>query len=772
MRNPGLILFVLIFSALGDAVENPIAAQEVAVADIPAGKFIMGNDTGPIWDQKPAHPVEITQAFRISVTEITLEQFQAFCPGWRCASADGLVRGVRWHDAVAYCQWLSNATGKEWRLPTEAEWDYVCRSAGVFGVRNMTNEVREWCMDWYGPYGADAAVNPPGAASGQARVVRGGVLDWLDGKFECLPVSEYSQPAYRAGAAPGFGLVYGGGTPGHYEDGALPGAHNIGFRVVEAAAPSAPQAPRETPFMQLGVKDTLPVALQGPAPDQPYFRKRPLLPTPPESEPNRAKMAEFQKCIDAAGLHPSFRGHNHSPALEVCDNGDVLLSIFTSYSEYEPEMSLMGSRLRFGADAWDMPSPMVDFPGFCDNTPLLWKDQGNVYLFWAWTRAEGGFPFQWVVSRDHGATWSEVRFPNFTGRIGPHSKQPINRAFRAMDGTVYVPSDAVGGSSVLWASKDNLKTWLDTRGRSAGRHTVYCELKDASILALGGKNTDIEGYMPKAISSDGGKTWQVSKSSFPALAVNQRPSLIRLQSGRLFYAGDYQKWEGVRPADATDAGSFVALSEDDGVTWRRKKLPGAQEHENGPRFFKGLPGATTLGYSVARQAPNGVIHLITTMNRPSLHFEMNEAWILSEEGLAPGEERITANTAQKIRNIRQYRETYPDGSTKHVWHAGMGDDGRYLLHGRETWFFPNGQKQYSARHALGCKTGRETLWRSDGKKQWEWEHTGDGLSQWTQWWDNGSRKAESQWKSFCAVGMARTWDRSGALSTEMDMDER
>jgi len=680
-------------------------APEIAMVDITAGTFTMGNDASPFWDQKPAHVVALSP-FRISQREVTLAEFQAFRPQWKTASADGFACGMNWEDAASFCQWLSDTTGKNYRLPTEAEWEYVARAAATWGTENMHNDVREWCQDWFGPYAAGEMKDPVGAAQGMCRVVRGGVLDFLDGKFECVPRSEYDQPAYRAGLPPAFGI----------QEGTELGRHNVGFRIVEAATPAATPLPFVPPFTAIGVKQTSSNATMGPDAAKPYFRKRHLLPSPPETETNRDRMVEHQKRIDAAGLDPALRGHNHSPALEFCPNGDLLVVTFTSYTEYEPEMSLLGTRLRFGADEWDMPSCFLDCPGLCDNTPLLWNDAGRICLFWAWSRAQGGHPFQWIHSDDNGATWSDVQFPFFEGPIGPHSRQPINRAFRGADGVIYVPSDGEGGSSVLWASPDNMKTWRDTGGRSAGRHTVYCTLKDGRILAMGGKNTDIEGYMPKAVSADGGATWTVTKSCFPALAVNQRPSLLRLQSGRLFFAGDFQKHKGLRPAGATEAGSYVALSDDDGETWHIKRLPGAQEHEHGPSFFDNLEGAATLGYSVARQAPNGVIHLITTMNRPCLHFEMNEAWILDPSAAGP-DNALMANTAHAIDGVAEYVERYGDGAPRITWSAGRGDDGRYLLHGTETWYFPDGRKQYEAHHTLGRKTGEETLWRQDGSRQ-------------------------------------------------------
>ena len=193
---------------------------------------------------------------------------------------------------------------------------------------------------------------------------------------------------------------------------------------------------------------------------------------------------------------------------------------------------------------------------------------------------------------------------------------------------MYVGSDAVNAESVLWKSKDDGKTWSDPGGRTNGRHTAFAILKDGRLLGMGGKNSDIDGFMPKSISKDGGKTWQFSKTPFPALASNQRPTLVRLKSGRLFFAGDAQDNAGKQPDGFTmPRGAYVALSDDEGETWKIKRLPGAEDHET-PARAKRL-GGPTLGYAVAAQAPNGVIHLITSMNAQALHFALNEAWMLA-----------------------------------------------------------------------------------------------------------------------------------------------
>jgi hypothetical protein len=877
---------------------------------VPAGQFTMGSDEG-FWDRRPAHPVRIASPFRISATEVTAEQYRQYRPNAEFREVDGLACGVTWHDAVAFCEWLSKREGKPYRLPTEAEWEYTCRTADRWGVRGMASGPLEWCSDWFGDYAPGLQADPVGPERGVARVVRGGTLDYLDPSYRFMPVEEYARPWHRAGMPPSFGspagrrassaaapapgftgVWYGSGNferpqardplmefqrdwsgdgirgndwsaewhgllappvsgeavieaesggklylsidgagvidglgsagarrgtavleagrrhrvvlrysnralpahlrlywtlhggartpipatalshdaedsraaamllPGGADDG--PGRHTIGFRVVQAPAPDGRPVAQSPFLVQQGVRTAGDWSRQGPDPARPHFRRRPALPTPLETD----SRPEYQSDIDAVGLHPSFRGHNHSPALAACDNGDILAVYYTSYKEYEPEVSFIGARLRHGSDEWDMPSRFVDLPSANDHAPLLWADGGALHLFWGSPKlAAGAFPFQWMTSKDCGATWGDVRFPLFQGEIGPHSRQPINSAFRGADGSIYLSSDAAGSTSVLWTSPDGGETWSDTGGRTAGRHTAFCLLGDGRILGMGGKNSDIDGYMPRAISEDRGRTWQVDRSPFCAQGGNQRPSLLRLASGRLFFAGDLQRQGGARPAGAKEAGSYVALSSDEGQTWRIKRLPGALPHESGPGFFGNLPGGTTLGYSVARQAPNGVIHLLTTMNRPCMHFEMNEAWILSDDP-APEDEAALRPAATVVRDVRVHEERHPNGRVRLRWQSGVGDDGRSLLHGQETWFYPDGHKQYEATWSLGRKTGLETYWRPDGRREWQWRRTGDGRAIWTQWWENGRRKAESSWRNDHAEGPARLYDRRGRLQSE------
>jgi len=721
MPPPCAELWILAVCAAALAAELPRDTEHanslgMRMRRIQAGAFTMG-ETNPTparlggprhlpkgdWDERPAHGVKIAAPFYIAETEVTVEQFRQSQPDYKGSGQDGFVAGVSWDDAVAFCEWLSKKEGKPYRLPTEAEWEYACRAGtttlfssgddppkpgepNAWGIRNMHAGVAEWCLDWHGEYPEDDQADPVGPETGIARVVRGGGIQ--DPKAAC-----YRRSANRGGMVPGYR-----------------GQHPIGFRVVQAPRPTTKPLRVEPPFVQQCVRQSAEHVTKGPDPKKPYLRKRPILPIPPENVSAEA--------IQAAGLHPAFLGHNHSPAMEVCPNGDVLAVYYTSVDEYTPDVALLAVRLRFGAEEWDMPSLLLDLPDANDHAPLLWNDGGVLHLFWGGPGTPG-VPFRWRSSKDNGATWDEVKFAAFEGPVGSHSPQPINTAFRGPDGTMYVASDGAGGESVLWASRDNGQTWFDTRGRTHGRHTTFALLKDNRILGMGGKNTDIGGFMPKSVSRDWGKAWERSKTPFAALGANQRPSLLRLASGRLFFAGDFQHRSGRQPKGITERGAYAALSQDEGETWHIKKLAGAQLHESG-----GHDGAT-IGYSVARQAPNGVIHLITSMNHPSLHFELNEAWILSDAGEAP-----------------------PGGD-------------RYLLEGKQTWAYPSGQKQWEVTYRRGRKAGEETHWASDGTKDWSWQHREDGTSVWTQWWANGARKAESTWRNHRCEGTATRWDRSG-----------
>jgi formylglycine-generating enzyme required for sulfatase activity len=107
---------------------------------LPAGNFTMGSSQGDR-SEKPAHKVSITKPFAIGKYEVTVAQWSACFKAGACrhnpdldnAEENSPVRDVSWSDAQDYVTWLSKITGKPYRLPTEAEWEYAAR--GGTGTR-------------------------------------------------------------------------------------------------------------------------------------------------------------------------------------------------------------------------------------------------------------------------------------------------------------------------------------------------------------------------------------------------------------------------------------------------------------------------------------------------------------------------------------------------------------------------------------------------------------------------------------------------------------
>lgn len=188
---------------------------------LPGGTFTMGRDDRRK-DEAPAHVVTI-EPFRAAVSPVTNAEYARFVAatghpaprffddGRFNAPAQPVV-GVSWDNAVAYCAWLTERTGRRVRLPTEAEREFAALGglAGVdwpwetgpgarhpleetiaaadrphvpgpacangYGLRCMAENVHEWCSDWYHPayYARSPVESPAGPATGMRRVSRGG----------------------------------------------------------------------------------------------------------------------------------------------------------------------------------------------------------------------------------------------------------------------------------------------------------------------------------------------------------------------------------------------------------------------------------------------------------------------------------------------------------------------------------------------------------------------------------------------------------------------
>jgi sulfatase modifying factor 1 len=289
---------------LGNPPQNPsrlVNSLRMGFALIPGGTFTMGSNLSPkeVHQRYPGakeehyagetpHQVVLSQSFYMGVHEVTVGQFRKFVESEKYkteAEADGKggygydqstngyiqnskytwqnpgftqddnhpVVNVSWNDAVAFCRWLSRVEGRDYRLPTEAEWEYSCRAgssreftfgddaeqlvgfgnfadaslktkfpnattvrsddgsifttrvgsyrSNEFGLYDMHGNVFEWCSDWYGEYPRGSVTDPVGPVTGSYRVYRGG--SWYDG-------AAYCRTAHRHGYDPSSRLSYCG----------------------------------------------------------------------------------------------------------------------------------------------------------------------------------------------------------------------------------------------------------------------------------------------------------------------------------------------------------------------------------------------------------------------------------------------------------------------------------------------------------------------------------------------------------------------------------
>jgi hypothetical protein len=674
-------------------------------------------EAGADYADPVAREVTLTKPYYILKNKVVQAEYEK--SGLRGKAGD-----VSWNNAAAFCEWLSRCEQRLYRLPTEAEWLSVFQHRR--GVEGMTG--REWVQDWHGSLPPDSPANPAGPATGTTKVIRDGAR-----RFSLPPDASSAPWELEA----------------------------TGFRVVLVVGPAEEPACGPPPFSQAAIKQNTKAVRLGPDPKTPYFKVRFALPIPPENATNLTG--------SLAGIDAAVMAHQHSPGFEILPNGDALAIWFSARSskgdsECDPGTRFVQARLRFGAEEWDPPELFCDFKRFNDQSALLWTEGNRVWFFGGGREASAWMPFKVGISTNNGATWN-VWLPLLDAPAKDFTPQPIVNAFRARrGGAMFFAMDGEKNTSFLWRSLDNGIHWHDMGGRTGGRHSTIVPL-DAKghLLAIGGKSTSVNGWSPQSLSSDWGASWSESQpSAFPALAGNQRPCLIRLANGHLCFVSDSYKRPAGAPAGwSHGAGCNVAISTDNGKQWRIKRLPVELPHESDRR-------SGTVGYATVRQAPNGVIHVLSTMTHPGLHYEFNEAWVLSDAG------EVAADTGGG--RLHRYRESYPGGTVRAVWSARICRNGSYLLEGTETTYYRDGRKEHEAAYAKGRKTGLETFWAPDGTRLWTWTHEPEkNRSTWTQYWRSGGKRIESQWntqprardidREFCGLvadGPARWWNQDGS----------
>ena len=714
-------VYTIVDNEYGPTFVNSLGMEFVRINP---GIFTMGAGNDPKildlgdndYDEQPAHLVEISKRFYMLKGKVSQSHYQQ-------AGLPGSVSDISWDNAAAFCEWLSNEEGRTYRLPTEAEWQYV--SENPQGAANMSG--REWTQDWHGLYPTDYVVDPVGPAVGIMKVIRGDSND-----RQTLPPCATSSP---------WGL------------------DAVSFRVVLDIDPlekpfvSAPAIP------QMAITQSTEPALIGPDPNVPYFTVRFSLPIPPENSTNGI--------ASMLGVSPALMYHNHSPGFEILPNGDALAVWFTALSneardEQKPNTRLVQARLRYGSDQWDMPGLFYDFKHENDQHALMWTEGETIWLFCGGLGMSDRLPFKIAKSTDSGATW-RMELPLVDSPARNYSPQPAQNAFRAPNGDIYFAMDGEDVESFLWRSSDGGTTWHDMGGRTSTRHSTIVPLDgNGTVLSVGGKKNGIDDFNIWDKSYNWGASWpERGATPFSELSPNQRPCAIVMANGNIAFCSDAQTHYGNRPPGINHPpGCIVAISEDNASTWHIKNLPVTLPHEEYTSNWR-------LGYSTIRQAPNGVLHILATMTHPGLHYEMNEAWVFSGEGdIAPE----TSGGA-----VNSYSEDYPSGQLKTSWSARTCANGRYLLDGVQTCYYPDGGKEYEVTYENGRKTGSETYWTSDGAKAWSWRHDAtDNTSIWMHYWANGLRRIESHWSNFpqardnernfsgfIAEGPTYHWDRTG-----------
>jgi len=219
---------------------------------IEPGTFMMGSpedEQDRMDNEGPQTEVTLTQGFFIGKYEVTQGEYEAAIggnPSYFTGDSKRPVETVNWNDAVDFCSRLTQQeraagrlpVGYEYRLPTEAQWEYACRAGmatrfsfgdalesddrcgysalmdsyvnwcgnGIsrpervgsklpsrWGLHDMHGNVWEWCADWYGTYSGGEDKDPAGPVSGLQRVIRGG--DWSN-------LAKYVRTASRRGDRP------------------------------------------------------------------------------------------------------------------------------------------------------------------------------------------------------------------------------------------------------------------------------------------------------------------------------------------------------------------------------------------------------------------------------------------------------------------------------------------------------------------------------------------------------------------------------------------
>jgi len=227
--------------------EQTILLPDLDLCFVEGGEFMMGDDNGE-YDEKPAHRVLLSSFWinKFQVTQRLWEKVMGNNPS-RFKGERRPVENVSWHDTQKFLGRLNQLTGKDFRLPTEAEWEYAARGGkysqgyryagsdrakqvawyhensdkethevglrmpNELNLHDMSGNVWEWCADWFSAdyyaqcHKRGVVDNPQGPDNGELRVFRGG--GYSSFPLSCRAVSRRDNPPGSRCGYIGFRLV-------------------------------------------------------------------------------------------------------------------------------------------------------------------------------------------------------------------------------------------------------------------------------------------------------------------------------------------------------------------------------------------------------------------------------------------------------------------------------------------------------------------------------------------------------------------------------------
>ena len=465
---------------------------------IPKGDFLMGADLDPsyivanekkgwksifIQDEFPVRKIKLSSDFEISKYEVTNTQYEKFDPNHKVLRGSFMniseldneaVVYVSWEDANKYTQWLSeNDTEYDYRLPTESEWEYVCRAGTKTAFNDgsnidiyknnpfpaseieskhykfpypftWSNGCRKWvtwtpeeCVGVDDVYPSKTQIKDTDLTVGMGKPnnfgvydMHGNVEEWVSDWYGVYDINDKLNPI---GPVTGdFKVTRGGSHNNHVQharsSNRMAAAINdknyfVGFRVVRTLKENDANRKHGEIFKRNWSNNVTQKDFNWKKDsEEPHFSMESLFELVPKLEDGShygslEQLRQFG--FDGSNNKPLLTGplytHNHSPTIAWCPNGDIFLSWFTGESEVGPELSLVASRgvrSQNGKIKWTYPSEFLKAADRNMHSSNIIIDKYGVLHQMSSIGVAGRWDklaLGYRKSSDNGATWSPVK---------------------------------------------------------------------------------------------------------------------------------------------------------------------------------------------------------------------------------------------------------------------------------------------------------------------------------------------------------------------------